>query len=70
MEALLFLPNEPVPADPAAIYEHDTFTFVEWSLSTDPGAGSAEEDPVLVLEPVEPTPEPQPSQTSTITSPL
>lgn len=56
VEALLFFPDEPVPADAAAIYEHDTFTFVEWSLSTDPAGDSGEIE--FVLEPVEPALEP------------
>lgn len=55
VEALLFLPDEPVPADAAAIYEYDTFRFVEWSPSTNPATDAGELEPVL--EPVEPAPE-------------
>lgn len=56
VEALLFLPNEPVPKDAAAIYDHDTFHFVEWSLpvETDCAQGPICEE----LVHVEPAPEP------------
>lgn len=36
VEALLFLPDEPIPADAAAIYEHETFRFAEWFLHSEP----------------------------------
>ncbi len=56
VEALLFLPEEPVPADASAIYEHDTFRFMEWSFAREPEPGSGNTTETVDI--VEPSPEP------------
>lgn len=58
VEALLFLPDEPIPEDATAIYEGGSFTFAAWSLERESADGCAPVDATLEL--LEPAPAPSP----------